>query len=941
MPISLAMTSSSASLRACFEAALELPRASRPAFLRRQCNDPAARSTLARMLAACDASDDGILDCPAEAVASTLATAVSSLDPAQWMGRSIGGAQLLAVLGQGGSAVVFRAEKRIQDAPQTVAVKLLRRVLLTEFEVRRFKGECRAMARLSHPHIARLLDGGISGGGLAYLVLEYIDGQRITDHAAQAGLDLRARLRLMIAVCRAVEAAHRALIVHRDLKPSNVLVTREGHVKLLDFGIAKFLDGDDETTAAGHAALTPAYAAPEQFSGATVTAATDVYALGVLLGELLTGQRLSAAAYRAPSTCVGADTDAALLRASPAQLRRQLRGDIDNIVAMALATDAQQRYASAGLLADDLQRCLDSRPVHAHPPSRSYRLKKFYRRHRAAVVIAAALCGLLALAVAAALRQTWLATAHAQQALATRDFLAEVFRMAEPAGARAAPATVAEVTEAALSRIDDDRRLDPRLRLDLKIQLGAVLRGQGRLPRAGDVLRAAAAQGEQAFGRDDALVTQAGLELGEVLIAAGDYAAAETLLGAIRPAAQDRDTQARHASIAAIVAARRGDPANAFRHIDAATAQCAAGCSVAVQLDLLGAQGDVYGTFDRNAASVEAFRNAAALAEKHYGPVHVRRAAALDGLGRAYRRMGRAEDARRVAQEVLDIDDRVGLPPLHWRRATHLHRLGNAYHDLGQYKQALALFEQSIAISTRVSDEKDQSLAIDIRNLGIVYYKLGEFDAAIRHLNDALARLVAANGIHHRNVADLRANLADVLASSGDTAAAMPMVQQAIADLRAAGEGSERQLAEAWMHQGSIFLLAGEPARALGSLDQAIALQAAPAQEIPEATRLHARVLRGVALAKTQGAAAKQELAAALHRLGELDTRHHVQAQGHFAYALLLLAEDDCAGAQASLVSGQQLMTRKPFSETHLRDAETGLAAALRQHCQLAGEPGM
>ena len=248
---------------------------------------------------AADADDDVVLERSADAVAR----AIGETDATPGLAgraRRIGPFELLEVLGEGGTSTVFRAERTIDGVRQIVALKLLRRSFYSQDAQRQFRRERLALSQLRHPGIARLIEGGISETGLAYIALDLVDGVPITDHARNNRLDLRARLKLFLQVCRAVEAAHRALIVHRDLKPSNVLVTADGEVKLLDFGIAKLLDADDETQT--HLpAFTPAYAAPEQRSGAPITTATDVYALGVLLGELVTGQRLNDGSGRTPS----------------------------------------------------------------------------------------------------------------------------------------------------------------------------------------------------------------------------------------------------------------------------------------------------------------------------------------------------------------------------------------------------------------------------------------------------------------------------------------------------------------------------------------------------------------------------------------------------------------------------------------------------------------
>src|SRR4051812_11250624 len=322
------MTTSNA-LRDLFEETLALEPEARSAFLDARCGgDADLRAKIERMIAA-DADDDVVLDRSVDAVARAIGEtdATEGLPP----GTRIGPFQLIEILGEGGSSTVFRAERTIDGVRQVVALKLLRRSLYSKDAQRQFRRERSALTQLRHPGIARLIEGGISESGLAYIALDLVEGTPITDYAREHRLDLRARLKLFLQVCRAVEAAHRALIVHRDLKPSNVFVTKDGEVKLLDFGIAKLLDAEDETQTRVPA-FTPAYAAPEQRSGAPVTTATDVFALGVLLGELVTGQRLNDGSGRTPSGHVTANTEPGVLPATPGVTRRQLRGDLDNVV---------------------------------------------------------------------------------------------------------------------------------------------------------------------------------------------------------------------------------------------------------------------------------------------------------------------------------------------------------------------------------------------------------------------------------------------------------------------------------------------------------------------------------------------------------------------------------------------------------------------------------
>jgi serine/threonine-protein kinase len=371
-------------LRDLYEAARTLPGDARDAFLDAHCDDATMRDRIRRMLDVQIAAAEPLPATPVEALARALGDVEEP--PPLGAGGRIGAFTLNRVLGEGGSSTVFHADRDVDGVRQVVALKILHRSLHSPEARRQFRRERLVLTQLQHPGIARLIEGGISDTGTAYIAL--VDGEPITHYAREHTLALRGRLELFVQVCRAVEAAHRALIVHRDLKPSNVLVTRDGTVKLLDFGIAKLLVTEDETQT--HLpSFTPAYAAPEQHDGAPVTTATDVYALGVLLGELLTGKRLNDGSDRTPSSrltdTVGADVT-----------RRALRGDLDNIVLKAISVEPDRRYASAGALADDIARYLDGRPVAAHPPSRTYRMGKFVRRHRAAVAtVSALLVGIL------------------------------------------------------------------------------------------------------------------------------------------------------------------------------------------------------------------------------------------------------------------------------------------------------------------------------------------------------------------------------------------------------------------------------------------------------------------------------------------------------------------------------------------------------------------
>ena len=333
--------------------------------------------------------------------------------PAGLEGRAFGAYTLDRPLGFGGMGTVWLAHRSDGRFEGQVAVKLLNLAFVGHPSEQRFVREGNVLARLQHPNIARLLDAGVEADRQPYLVLEYVEGERIDQYCDRRGLDIEQRIRLFLDVLAAVAHAHSNLVVHRDLKPSNILVTAHGEVKLLDFGIAALLsrDGDDVTQLTGHIGpgLTPGYAAPEQLLGQPMTTATDVYALGVVLFELLAGKR--------PST-TGDETDAPRLSlvALQTQWRRSLSGDLDNIVAMALRKDAGERYRTAELFAQDLRRYLAHEPVSARPRSVGYLAAKFVRRNRTGVASAFVIA--LALIVAGAFSIWQMIRANEQRRLA-------------------------------------------------------------------------------------------------------------------------------------------------------------------------------------------------------------------------------------------------------------------------------------------------------------------------------------------------------------------------------------------------------------------------------------------------------------------------------------------------------------------------------------------
>lgn len=470
--------------------------------------------------------------------------------------RKLGPYRIVREIGHGGMGVVYLAARADEAFEKLVAIKVLPRGLEGEDIIRRFRSERQILASLDHPNIARLLDGGSTEDGLPYLVMEYIEGERIDEYCDTRKLNVSDRLKLFQAVSNAVSYAHRNLVVHRDIKPSNVLVTKEGVPHLLDFGIAKLLTpgaAATELTTALHL-LTPEYASPEQVRGEPVTTATDVYSLGVLLYQLLTGRspyRLEATTKSAleraiceqepekPSVAVVKSDEKP--QGSVDKLSRRLAGDLDNIVLMALRKEPQRRYASVDQLSDDISRHLNYLPVIARPDTRGYRLSKFVRRNRTAVIASAVVFATLVGGLAATLWQAHLARqqrdrARVEQAKAERikSFLLDMLAYSSPEygspnAAKSQDAKVSEVLDQAARRAETELAGQPEVLAEVESTIGGIYGAQGRNQEAEPILRASLEKTIALHGRKSHEATSVSNQLANVLLQEGKQAEADAI----------------------------------------------------------------------------------------------------------------------------------------------------------------------------------------------------------------------------------------------------------------------------------------------------------------------------------------------------------------------------------------------------------------------------
>jgi serine/threonine-protein kinase len=532
-------------VKALLEQALDVSPEERPALFARLGAEPTLVAEVQALLAL-DEQAAGFIDEPLFSFEQPMREPET--------GRRLGPWRLLRPLGKGGMGTVYLAERADGAFDLTVAVKLLKTGFDSEDLVARFEAERRILARLIHPNIARLLDGGTGEDGRPYLVMEHVEGEPIDVHCDRRRLSTRERLELFRSVCSAVQLAHQNLVVHRDLKPANILVTSDGTVKLLDFGIAKLLAPQPE--AGGHAAptlahwggapLTPRYASPEQVRGEPITTASDVYSLGVVLYELLTGHRpyrldtlspteiervVCGAVPPRPSTAVRRseelvtadggrllltpDAVAGVREGDPARLSRRLAGDLDTILLTALRKEPDRRFASAEQLAEDIRLYLAGLPIRSRPDSFRYRAGKFVVRHAFGVAAATgALILLLAFAGAMAWQRAEIAARSREvarerdRAEATRKFLIDLIGEADPRQAKGKEVTVREVLDQHAGPLAGETSLDPATRGDVLDALGVVYRSLGNFEKAGPLLREALALRRRALGDEHVQVAE-------------------------------------------------------------------------------------------------------------------------------------------------------------------------------------------------------------------------------------------------------------------------------------------------------------------------------------------------------------------------------------------------------------------------------------------------
>lgn len=932
-----------------FDRVIELGELERSAFLDRHCNDGAVRARIEAMLLA-DGQDSGLLD--KGAVAEYAARAVDGI-AAPTMPEKVGSYRIVGRLGEGGMATVYLAKRDDQAFDRTVALKLVHPARQTEHWQSKFLQERQILASLHHANIAVLLDGGITDDGQPYFAMEYVDGRPVTDYCNSERLTLRRRIRLFLSVCDAVSYAHTNLVVHRDLKPSNILVDAGGQPKLLDFGIARILsERNTSQTRTSLRALTPDYAAPEQFTGAPVTTAVDVFALGGLLYELLAGRRPfvsetgSALDIERQIHDRGAPTFAQLEQGlgegrfreiararclTRRKLRRSLRGDLENIVLKALRTEPERRYVSVEALAADLRRYLNGLPVEAQADTAWYRLRKFVARHPVGIPLGSAAVVALVVASAIALQQAReartaaaLARLEAAKATQTRDFVASLFEFAGPDKSLGERLTARQLLDLGAARVDQELAGQPELHAEMLLLLATtysqIAQYEAALPLAERATALYAGSG------NESLQVAALRELARIRRHQGRFVEAGAYLDSAEPAL----LRAGEAAVSALLVERgelhreqaRFDEARAVfeRALAIDRARLAPTADIARDLYRLGTLEFSAGNSELGLSLLRDAAERLAAADSAETTLH---ASIRHDIGVMLIQRGELNAAKEILEAVRATRGKL-LGDRHPDLAVTMKELAGIARQQGASDEAESLYLAALDINESMLGPEHPETANNLNSLAVFYRGLGRDEQALEYGMRALDGARLAYGERHPTVGLMSVNVGAMYRMLGEDLPAERSTLEGL-DIIVSSVGPDHQLAG--VAQNALAGLYHEQ----GRLDEAeknyrAALTVFEATAGPSHPQT-ARIINGLAtLLFETGRPAEAEghfRRAAGIATAELPGDHPTTAAIHMGLARALAASGQCEEALA--LEARYLPVLEASSQLSRRTADNAL----------------
>jgi serine/threonine-protein kinase len=835
---------------------------------------PELLAWIARLITGAE-DDAWLADVDPSLVAGAFKTAARDAATA---GRRFGPFVVQREIGRGGMGTVYLAERSDGQFQQRVAIKLIARGFSSDDTRRRFASERQILARLEHPNVARLVDGGVTADDQPWFAMEYIEGEPLDDYCDRRRLDVASRLTLFLSVCDAVQAAHQRLVIHRDLKPSNIFVTADGSVKLLDFGIAKLTgagEGNVDVTQTGQRSFTPEYASPEQWRGEPVTTASDCYSLGVVLYQLLCGARPHSLRDRpelewprivlqepiaAPSAVV---SEAAAERqgTSRDRVRRQLRGDLDTIALTALRVEVERRYPTVRQFADDIRRYLDALPISARPDTWRYRTGKFVRRNRVGVASVALILVSLVAGGVGVLWQARRAEQAASEATAVSSFLTGMFQTASPLQARGDSLTAGEMLQRAAASIDSAFAGRPDLQVRLLNTIAEINRDLGALGRADTLSRRAVQLADSAKGRAQSSSAMALGILADITRARGDYRLADSLM--VEAIQRVRQYDNPDTTLARLLDGR-GHILYRLQKLAAAESAYREAITHERGLDEL-FRGSLRSNLsitlndagrDAEADSVSAqsiaiYRAAGLSDHPDFVVALSNRAALLDG-------QWKVDSALALKRDVRERLERV-YPQGHDRVLIAINNYASTLLQLSEHAEAERGFRDAHAMSLRLHGSSNFFSLVTLFNVGRAQFAAKSPAQAETTFRSVLKTARASLGDQHSFISHSWFYLARSLAAQGRSREALALLDSSLALAQKALPPSHRLRADVRYVQGSIYLADGRLGAADSASREAMTWRRANLNE-KDPDVAHAIVLLARTLKKKDGAARRAEI---------------------------------------------------------------------------------
>jgi eukaryotic-like serine/threonine-protein kinase len=794
-----------------FESALQIDFNERDTFLIDCCGDDTELYKEVSSLLKADEESKSILEGAAiDAVKTNFFDNISGEFSSE--GKQIGKYKLLKKIASGGMGAVYLAERTDGQFEHKVAVKLIKPGMDSEQIIKRFQNERQILASLDHPNIAQLLDGGLLEGNLPYFTMEYVEGEPIDVYCDKYKLSIKERLQLFQTVCSAVQYAHRNLVIHRDLKPGNILVTSDGTVKLLDFGIAKvFGDGNDipemaALTKHGLKVMTPEYASPEQMQGKTVTTSTDIYSLGVILYQLLTGQHPFILKDKTPSEIEKIICEENPVRPStalrknsafanevtfhkvleeigqnrqlnPNRLKKELSGELDTICLTGLRKESERRYSSPEQFSEDISRYLNGRPISALRDSISYRSRKFIKRHKASVVAALISFIIINTLVIYYTYQLAVERDHAQleaeKSSQVSDFLIKLFEVSDPSQSKGETITARELLDSGTERIESELAEQPAIQAELYNVVGKVYMSLGLYSKSQNLLEKALEINKKEFGELYYRIANTYNLLGSLFHLNGEY---ETSVEYYNAALKIYD-----------------ESKNEFE---------------APKSEVIFNKASVVHDQGNYELADSLYRISIQMRSAIYGEKSIEVAESLTGLAKLLNDIADYENSEKMYKETLEIKREI-LGDLHPSVTQSMVDLGYLYEVLGRWSESEKLFLNALELDIKMLGEDHPSITNNWFSLGSLLHNMGKYNEAEYFLTKSLNGDIKNFGLDHPYVALDQNNLAGVFSAKGEIEKAERLYRDALKVQKKVLGDEHPEVATTTSNLGMVFLKKG------------------------------------------------------------------------------------------------------------------------------------